>query len=374
MADTQKKSGMKVRIIGLVLMIGAVLSVIFIDWKAEIPEEPPVVRPLKTMVIGEAFSESGRKYPGKVNAAQTADMAFEVPGKLIERPVKKGDIVKVGQLLARLDPRDFKEDLEAAKAEMERAMAQRDRIRKAAEKNAVSKQDVSDAEAAFDVAQSKVRIKAKALEDTYLRAKFPGRIANTYVENFENVNAKQSILVLQDVSSVEIDINVPEERYAMAKRQRNRARFVATFDYLPDRQFDLEIKEFATEADPKTQTYTVTFTMPAPEDVLILPGMTSTVLEFLKPVEGDVASFAVPIDVVPVDGLGNYYVWLLKEESGDIYTAHRAAVTVGDLMGDSIQILTGLKKGDRIAMAGVHYLQQGQRVRLLDSKGEGNQK
>jgi RND family efflux transporter MFP subunit len=300
-------------------------------------------------------------------------MAFEVSGKLIERPVKKGDMVKVGQLLARLDPRDYKQDLDGVKAEMERARAHRDRIRKAAEKNAVSKQDVSDAEAAFDVARSKVGIKVKALEDTYLRAKFAGLIANTYVENFENISAKQKILVLQDVSSIKIDINVPEERVAMAKRDRNRFRFVASFDYLPDREFDLEIKEFATEADPKSQTYTATFIMPAPEDVNILPGMTATVREFLRQAEDDGSSYSVPIDVVPVDGLGNYYVWLLKKDSGDIYTAHRVDVTVGDMMGDSIQILSGLKKGDRIAMAGVHYLQEGQRVRLLDAKGEENQ-
>ncbi len=368
----QKKSGMKVKIVGLVLMVGAVISVFFMDWKKEISEEPPVIRPLKTMVIGSSFAESGRKYPGKVRAAQSAYMAFEVSGRLIERPANKGDIVKKGQLLARLDPSDYNQDLESVKAELERSRAQRDRIRKAAEKNAVSKQDVSNAEAAFDVAQAQVRIKAKALDDTYLRAKFGGRVANTLVENFENVRAKQSILVLQDISSVEIDINVPEERVALAKKPPS-FKFVASFDYLPEREFDITIKEFATEADPKTQTYAVTFSMPAPEDVNILPGMTATVKEYRQATEEGVSSYAVPIDVVPVDGLGNYYVWLLKKGAENIYTVHRADVTVGDMIGDSIQILKGLNKGDRIAMAGVHYLQEGQEVRLLESRSEGDQ-
>jgi len=369
--EEKKKSNMNVKI-GLGLMIVAVISVFFMDWKADIPEEPLVVRPLKTLVIGSAFAESGRKYPGKVRAAQSAEMGFEVSGRLIERPVNNGDMVTEGQLLARLDPSDFEQDLESVTAELERSRAQRDRIRKAAEKNAVSKQDVSNAEAAFDKAQAQVKIKAKALKDTYLRAEFSGIIANTLVENFENVTAKQPIMVLQDISSLEIDINVPEERFALAKKQKG-AKFLASFDYLPEREFDITVKEFATEADPKTQTYAVTFKMPAPKDVNILPGMTATVKEYRKATQKGDSSYSVPIDVVPVDGLGNYYVWLLKKSAENIYTVHRVDVEVGDMTGDSIQILKGLKQGDRIAMAGVHYLQEGQHVRLLESKAEGEQ-
>jgi len=369
----KKKSSRNVKIVGLVLMIGAVISVFFMDWKKELPEEPPLIRPLKTMVIGSSFAASGRKYPGKVRAVQSADMAFEVSGRLIERPVNKGDIVKEGQLLARLDPSDYKQDLESVKAELARVRAHRDRIRKAAEKNAVSKQDVSNAEAAFDMAQAQVKIKAKALDDTYLRAKFGGRVANTLVENFENVRAKQTILVIQDISSMEIDIHVPEERIALAKEKKPPSfKFMASFDYLPEREFEITIKEFATEADPKTQTYAVTFSMHSPEDVNILPGMTATVKEYRQAAEEGVSSYAVPIDGVPVDGLGNYYVWLLKKEAENIYTVHRTDVEVGDMIGDSIQILKGLKKGDRIAMAGVHYLQEGHQVRLLESRAEGD--
>ena len=64
---------------------------------------------------------------------------------------------------------------------------------------------------------------------------------------------------------------------------------------------------------------------------------------------------------------------MLKKDTGDTFTVHRADVKVGDMIGDSIQVVSGLKRGDRIAMAGVHYLQEGQQVRLLESNRKGDQ-
>ena len=70
--------------VGIVLMAGAVYSVDFMDWTINVPLEPPVVRPLKTLGIAPPFSAAGRKYPGKVEANEEANLAFQVSGQLIE--------------------------------------------------------------------------------------------------------------------------------------------------------------------------------------------------------------------------------------------------------------------------------------------------
>ena len=378
MAESKKILGWIGRILGLALVVAAVASVFLIDWKTEPLEEPPLIRPLKTMVIEAPFASLERELPGTVKANRRADLSFEVPGLVIEILVKKSEQVQEGQLLARLDPRDYQNDLDSAKAELDRASAHRDRIQVAVDKNAVSKQSLSDAIAAFEIAQAKLRTRQKAFDDTYLRAKFPGVIANRFVEKFENVLAKQSILSLQDISSVEVEVNVPEALVALAKkrniataREEDVRKFVATFDYLPGRKFDVVIKEFATEADPKTQTYAVTFVMPSPEDVNILPGMTATVHALLEVAKEDApAGYALPIGAVPIDGLGSYYVWKVKKDSGEIYSVRRADVNVGEMMEGVIQVLDGVAPGDRIAAAGVHFLQDGQRVRLLGPEPE----
>jgi multidrug efflux system membrane fusion protein len=205
-----------------------------------------------------------------------------------------------------------------------------------------------------------------------LVAMFDGVIANTYVDQFENVKAKQAILTLQDATSVTIEVNVPEERVAIAEpgKERYKYRFMAAFDYLPNREFKVEVKEFTAEADPVTQTYLVSFSMPSPKGLNILPGMTATISEYKK-VEEQVTynGFLVPVNAVPIDEVGKYYVWKAKAmPDGQSYTVHKTIVKVGEMAQGNIKVTDGLSKGDRIAAAGVNFLQEGQQVYLLDAQ------
>ena len=359
------------RLIGLVLFLAAVAAVFLLKWKPPPPSEPASVRPVKTMLIESPFSSSARQYPGKVQASRRINLAFQVDGPLIEFPVKNGQDVEQGQLLARLDPADYENEQAAKKAAMDKTETDLEKAKKLRDAGAATFKEVNDAQARFDAAKAKYDIATKAVNDTYMKAPFAGVIADTFVENFQDVRAKESILSLQDVSSVEIVVNVPQQRVIVARAQQGKMSWTATFDDLPDRRFAVAVKEFATDADPATQTYAVTFAMPAPEDVLILPGMTATVSEQRKDVDesGD-AGYAVPIDAVPVDGLGVYHVWLLKAGDGGRWTVQRSDVKVGQMIQDRIVIVDGVNKGDRIATAGVHLLEQGQTVRLLDDSAE----
>ena len=165
---------------------------------------------------------------------------------------------------------------------------------------------------------------------------------------------------------LEIIVNIPEQRIALSKKYTDRYRYVATFDYLPGREFDVILKEFTTQADPATQTFAATFVMPAPKDVVLLPGMTPTIREYLKVDIVDVLAegFPVPIETVPVDGVGQYYVWKVVQGAGDTWTVHRVDVRVGPMQKGTILVVEGLKQGDRIAAAGVHFLHEGQQVSL----------
>jgi RND family efflux transporter MFP subunit len=349
---------------GLGLAGVAVYGVLFFK-PAPPPEEPQPVRPLKSLIVGDVRKEITHNYPGKVRAFQEVNLAFQVQGQLIEFPVRKGQRVKQGDLLGRLDPRDYENQLAAAHAQYVQMETNLGRIAEAARTGAMSGRELTNAQARFDTAAAQLDIARKALEDTDLLAPFDGVVANTFVDNYENVAAKQPILSLQDVEqSVEIEVNVPEGQIALA-RQARESKVVATFDYLAGREFPAELREIATEADPLTQTYAVTFTMPAPDDVLILPGMTATLLvrRRLRPEEA--AGIAVPIESVPVDGSGRYYVWKLREAGDGIWTVHRADVDVGPIEGESIAVTSGLRAGDRIAAAGVHLLQEAQKVRLF---------
>jgi len=172
------------------------LSLLFISGCSK-PEEPqPVPRPVRTMRISETVDIGGRVFPGRAQAVLAVDIAFEVPGRLIERPIDMGDKVKKGQVLAKLDPRDFVNDVASAKARLKRTAAHLERIEMAVQSGAVSQQDLSDAQAQNEVAAANLKIKQKALADSDVVAPFDGIVLSIYVENHENIRMKQPIVRL----------------------------------------------------------------------------------------------------------------------------------------------------------------------------------
>lgn len=368
MASKRARSGIVGVVVGIPLMGIAVYSVAFVDWTKEVPPEPPVVRPVKTLEIGAAHDTTTRLYPGTVKAGKEVNLSFQVSGQMIELNVKKGDDVEAGDQLARIDPHDFEQDLAAKQGELTKAKYDFEKINRLFADGNAGRQEVVDAQRLFETSQANMKIAEKALEDTRLVAPFPGKIADRFADNFQKIVAWQEIVALQDVSHVEIVIDVPEERVIRAHAERGKNEYVAMFDYLPGRTFDTEIKEFASEADPATQTYAVTFMMPAPTDVLILPGMTTTIRESrIDPSDGATV-FAVPIEVVPVDRVGQYFVWKIEDQPKGNALVHRQDVTVGEMVEKNILVTGGLVAGDRIAAAGVHLLLEGQVVRPLASK------
>ena len=78
---------------------------------------------MKLLTIGGSDSGAWVEYPGTIKAAQTADMGFEVSGRIIVRKVKEGERVKEGTVLARLDDRDYVARLDTAKANLRKAQA-----------------------------------------------------------------------------------------------------------------------------------------------------------------------------------------------------------------------------------------------------------
>ncbi|UCF34651.1 MAG: efflux RND transporter periplasmic adaptor subunit [Phycisphaerales bacterium] len=327
-------------------------------------QEAAVTRPVKTMAVGAGLGELRRSYPGEIRPYQEVDMAFQVSGPLIELPIQRGDEVEEGQLLARIDPRDFQNELDAAQAVLDEAEAKYARFEEAAKTGAISELQVAEQKALVDVSRSERNIKQKALDDTSLHAPFAGRIADRFVENFENVTAKQEICSLQDIEDVEIDFYLPEKDILTAGRgDRDRFRFFVSFDMLPGREFDAQLNQFATDADPVTQTYRVKLAMTAPEDVNVLPGMTCQVTWVVgEEARDDAVGVMIPSKAVFSPAEGEAKVWIIDPVSMTVSSRH---VTIGPLRGDEIAITSGLKAGEMIAISGVHYLREGMMVRSM---------
>ncbi len=325
------------------------------------PVQEEFIRPVRSMVVGDAAAFREDSFPGRAKAVQEVDLAFEVTGQLVERPAKVGDVVTRGQVLARLDPRDYQNSLDAARSERDRAQTFYARVEKAARTGAVSQQDLTDAKARFDEVQSRVNIRRKALDDTFIVAPFDGTVSQTYVDNFQNVRAKQPVIRLLDVSQIEMVVNIPEGFIGLAPYVTG---IVARFDAHPDQAVPAQIKEVSNEASRTTRTYELTLVMDPPEAFELLPGMAGTVtgrVEFSQ----DAADQGLEVPMTAVFSSHatsdqQSFVWLIAPEE---LTVSRLPVEVVARSPRGVTV-RGISPGDRIATAGVHYLREGQKVRL----------
>ena len=308
--------------------------------------------------INNSASSSGLRFPGRVRAVQRAELAFNVPGQVIEFPAREGQLLAAGELIARLDPTSFESRLAAARAEFDKAQSDYERVRRIWEETqAVARAEVDQKRTAMEVARSRFAAARKELEDTRLLAPFGGVVARRFVENFQNVQAKEQIVSLQNLAEMEIVTHVPER---IVRSEPRRAAGYAILEGMPERTFPVTLRSFAAEADPQTQTYEVVLGFTPPEDIKMLPGMPAEV--FPAPDAVGQGEILVPLAAVLGAADGTPTVWWVDPATSRV-TAR--PVAVGAMRGSDIVILDGLAVGDRIAVSGVHHLRDGMLVRSL---------
>jgi multidrug efflux system membrane fusion protein len=101
----------------------AALLIVLLSGCSKPPPAPEVVRPVRAVKAGDVTSLDGRWFPGTAQATQEVNLSFRVSGPLVEFSVIVGDVVTQGQVLARIDPRDFQVELRNAQAQLEEAKA-----------------------------------------------------------------------------------------------------------------------------------------------------------------------------------------------------------------------------------------------------------
>jgi RND family efflux transporter MFP subunit len=237
------------------------------------------------------------------------------------------------------------------------------------EQSVIAREEDLDAkEAAVRGLEGRVVEASIQLSDTTLSAPYDGVIAQRFVEEGQNVQAKQAVVRFQDANELEVIVDVPENVMAGAIRTADIVQMVAEVSGAPGLQFPVHLKEIAQVADPATQTFAVRVLMQAPPDLNILPGMTAIVTVTYHRAKILDSRILVPISAVLKEATGEQVVWVLGSEQ----TVSRRPVKLGEATGGRVEIVDGLQAGDRIAVAGVTFLRDGMKVRDLgDALGGG---
>jgi len=337
-------------------------------------EEPappaPVVRPVKMVEFASDTAATVIEYPARVQAAERSELAFEVAGRIVAFPVKEGQRVARGDVLARLDDRDFVSRVEGEKSHLAAMKAEFDRMKALFEADVASKQQYDKALRDYEVAQRRVETASKALEDSVLRAPFDGIIGKKLVDDFANVQAKEPVVSLQGQSrEFEVVVDLPEQdalrvqppgQEGGSAGTRSRARVI--FPAYPDREFPLTVKEFAAKADPVTRTFRVTAGFVAPEDLNVMAGMTAKVRVDAAPGSALARADSLPMAAVQGSNEGGPYVWVADPKT---MVVSRRPVELGAPFKDRVEIRSGLAPGELVVVSGIHQMRDGLQVSRL---------
>lgn len=354
--------------------IGAliVITILLVGCQEEtaVEEQPP--RPIKTYQVTEVAGGMVRKFSGISEAAESVSLSFPVAGTVQEIRVGVGDVVAEGDLVARLDPEPFDLDVQAARAEVEKAdsdLAAKEndlgRNRTLFEKGIVSEAAVEKYQTARDAATSSLdyaRSRLAQVErnqaNAELRAPYAGTIASRLVDRFEDIAAGQPVVEINSTDGLLVAFAVPESGI---NRLRVGQKLTASFSSASDIPIEARITEIDTAASAGN-AYTVKASLDKPPAEL-RPGMTAEVA-IVDAAEGPDAGYFIPLSAL-VPGGDDEAVRVFKYDA-DAGVVRLTPIRVRGVRDNLVIVQEGIAPGDMIASAGVSFLMDGQAVRLLE--------
>lgn len=327
------------------------------------------VRPVRTITLAPTPVVDVAELPGEVRPRVESRVGFQVGGRINSRRVELGQRVRQGDVLATLDPADFKLSAAAAAAQLNAARVDRDQQRADMKRfddlhrqGFISGAELERRRAQLDAAEARYA-QAAALADVStnqtayatLRAPAAGLISAIDAEAGQVVASGQSVVRIALTGDKEVAIAIPEARLEPLRRVPE----VGVALWANGAELKGRIREIAPIADPATRTYTARVTLiDPPPDVAL--GMTATV-RFATPPSPPI--LAVPLTALLREGDATF-LWRLDRQA---MTVEQVKVAVAGVADNAVILGSGVQAGDTIVTAGVHLLKPGQKVRLLDA-------
>lgn len=379
------------------VFLAVVTSVLVLLLPSCTPAPPPKapVQSVKVMTAGASSLEATTEYSGEVRARIESRLGFRVGGKITRRQAEIGQRVSSGQVLAQLDPVDYRLGADAARAQVAVALANRDlaaadfkRYASLKAQNFISGAELERrdatrqaAEAQLSQANAQLAVQGNQAQYTALLADAPGVVTAVEAEPGQVVTAGVTVVRVAVDGARDVVFAVPEDRVAavvvgapVLLRPWRQALPLASAALTPTAPFPAStpskengapllrgrIREVAAISDPVTRTYTVKATV---EGNMVLP-LGSTVA-----VQPDPAGLTAPrVIKLPTTALWRdgpaTAVWVVDAAS---MTVKPQRVEIATADGNDAVVAAGLQPGMVVVTAGVHVLAPGQKVSIYQS-------
>jgi RND family efflux transporter MFP subunit len=345
---------------------------------------------------------------GSVEARETSNVAFQVPGKVARVAVEEGAPVRQGQLLAELDPADYEygvqaatgqvgmaeaasrkaqtgaraQELERARIALQRAEDEYRRMKQLYDAKALAPNDFQKVEAAcmmarqqyseahegarredkaaarsaVEQAQAGASVARKRLADTKLLAPIAGMIARRGVNPGETIGAGMPVFTIVDLNPVKVRVGVPETDIARVRAGQAASVLIPA---MAERSFEGRVGLVGIAAEPASRTYTVKILVPNPNHIL-RAGM---IAEAQIRTDVAVEALTLPGEAVMRDPQGATLVYLYFPERRRVYARR---VQAGGVEGREVEIRSGLNGGELVVVAGQQLVREGALVEAVE--------
>ena len=307
---------------------------------------PPVVT--ETVLLGDITDNYTALATARANEA--IDVTPRISSVVAAIHFEEGQSVSQGDVLVELDSREIRADLDLAEANLRERRSRYGRLETLAASQVVSEVELEEIQAQLQVAEAQVNSARARLEDTIIRAPFPGEVGLRRVSVGGLVQPNTVITTLDDTAVMKLEFSVPEEYLPVMREGLDIEAAAAAW---PDRAFTGTVTSVDSRVDPMTRSLAVLALMPNAERAL-KPGM------FLQV---DISRRRDNVVLAPEAALvprqGRQFVYVVAEGR-----AEERQVTLGSRRPGQVEITGGLEPGEQIVTQGVQRIRDGLPVRM----------
>ncbi|BCS98644.1 hemolysin secretion protein D [Desulfoluna limicola] len=323
-------------------------------------DEQPHIETVNATPVTAVETDRTISVSGSIHPETNVTVGFLVAGKIQDVAVRVGDPVERGQVMARLDPTDYKSGLQIAEAKYTEIQSEYNRLTRLHNKGSITPSDYSKIVAARTQAEANYRIYKKKVADTVLVSPVSGIVSRKRVEPGEIVDQGNPCFTVVNISTVEARMAVPEsEINLVALGQKARV----TVSALEAGTFDGTVARISPVADSLTRTFSATIVLSNP-GLIIRPGMIA--LSEID-IEKKVHVLTIPGAAIIRDPDHLFHVFVVDPQTK---TVSRKRVTLSSVAGAEVMVETGLSQGDLVVTAGQDKLSDGMAV-MINREGLG---
>ena len=319
--------------------------------KAAMKKEVPAVRVI-TLTLKPERLEDKISLPAEVEPFEDLWVKAEVKGQVVSIPAKEGRLVKKGQLLVKLDDRDYRSRLARIGANYRLARQDLERMAALVEKNIAAESKLDEIEARLEDLTAQRNEAQRSLDRTRITAPIRGRLNEIKAKKGDLLDVNQKVAQILQFNKVKVMVGVPESDVA-AVFDLNEAEVI--IEALENRK--VKGRKIFLSSQPRTlaRLYDLELMVPNP-DGRILPGMFGQV-ELVKRVFDQ--ALAVPLYAVITRG-DERFVYVEKDGQ-----AEKRLIKLGVLVGWQVHVEAGLSPGERVIVVGHRFLDDGQAVKVI---------